>query len=207
MKRFLIGFCLLLFLPFFLFAQKGSGLSTTAWTELVAVAPDVMVDIRYATTNNFMKQKVYDCGKCYLRPSVAKALSKVQAELKKKGLGLKVFDCYRPKGFQQRLWDIKPNASYVTPPWKGSQHSRGAAVDLTLVDAQGKELDMGTPYDSFEKKAHYDFTDLPREILDRRRLLRSVMTKYGFRGIRTEWWHFSYPGKYSLSDDRWECKR
>lgn len=207
MIRLLAGICPILLLPYFLFAQKGGGLSALAWTELVTVAPDILVDIRYATPNNFMKQKVYDCGKCYLRPSVAKSLAKVQTELKKKGLGLKVFDCYRPKGFQQRLWDIKPNASYVTPPWKGSQHSRGAAVDLTLVDAHGKELDMGTPYDSFEKKAHFDYTNLAKDVLERRRLLRTVMVKYGFRGIRTEWWHFSYPGKYSLSDDRWGCNR
>ncbi len=121
-------------------------------------------------------------------------------------MGLKMFDCYRPRPYQQRLWDKVPNPDYVTPPAKGSMHSRGAAVDLTIVDAQGKELDMGTPYDFFGKEAHYDYTQLPAAVLANRRLLRQTMEAVGFRGIRTEWWHFSYQGKnYELSDYVWPC--
>ena len=117
------------------------------FTEVVALDASIRLDIRYATTNNFTKAKIYDCPRCLLRPEAAEALVKAHKMLQKKGLGLKMFDCYRPRPYQQRLWDKVPNADYVTPPAKGSMHSRGAAVDLTIVDANGKELDMGTPYD------------------------------------------------------------
>jgi zinc D-Ala-D-Ala dipeptidase len=178
------------------------------FTRVKDLAPDVRLDIRYATTDNFTKAKIYDCPECLLRPAAAKALVKVHEALKKEGYGgLKMFDCYRPRPYQQRLWDKVPNPDYVTPPAKGSMHSRGAAVDLTIVDQNGKELDMGTPYDFFGKEAHYDYTKLPQKVLDNRRLLRKVMEAQGFEGIRTEWWHFSYrSGKYELSDYLWPCK-
>lgn len=117
-----------------------------------------------------------------------------------------MFDCYRPRPYQQRLWDKKSDPNYVTPPAQGSMHSRGAAVDLTLVDAKGVELDMGTPYDFFGEKAHTDYTKLPAKVLENRRLLREAMEAAGFKGIRTEWWHFSYRLKqYPLSDYVWPC--
>ncbi len=178
------------------------------FTRVKDLASDIRLDIRYATTDNFTKAKIYDCPECLLRPAAAKALIKVHEALKKEGYGgLKMFDCYRPRPYQQRLWDKVPNPDYVTPPAKGSMHSRGAAVDLTIVDKNGKELDMGTPYDFFGKEAHYDYTKLPQKVLDNRRLLRKVMEAAGFAGIRTEWWHFSYrSGKYELSDYLWPCK-
>ncbi len=178
------------------------------FTELTTLDNTIKIDLRYATTNNFMKAKIYDCGRCYLRPEAAKAIAKAHKLLKDKGYGgLKIFDAYRPKPYQQRLWDKMPNASYVTPPWKGSQHSRGLAVDLTVIDKNGKELEMGTPYDTFSPKAHSDCTDLPKNVLENRKLLRGVMAQVGFKGIRTEWWHFAYQNKkYDLSDWVWQCK-
>lgn len=176
------------------------------FSDVAALNPGIRLDIRYATTNNFTRAKIYDCPRCLLRPEAAEALVKAHQALQKKNMGLKMFDCYRPRPYQQRLWDKVPNPDYVTPPAKGSMHSRGAAVDLTIVDAQGKELDMGTPYDFFGKEAHYDYTQLPAAVLANRRLLRQTMEAVGFRGIRTEWWHFSYQGKnYELSDYVWPC--
>ncbi len=176
------------------------------FSDVAALNPGIRLDIRYATTNNFTKAKIYDCPRCLLRPEAAEALVKAHQALQKKNMGLKMFDCYRPRPYQQRLWDKVPNPDYVTPPAKGSMHSRGAAVDLTIVDAQGKELDMGTPYDFFGKEAHYDYTQLPAAVLANRRLLRQTMEAVGYKGIRTEWWHFSYQGKnYELSDYVWPC--
>lgn len=175
--------------------------------DVVALEPGILLDIRYATANNFTKSKIYDCPLCLLRPEVAEAVVKAHRNLKKKGLGLKMFDCYRPRPYQQRLWDKVPNPNYVTPPAKGSMHSRGAAVDLTLVDSKGNELDMGTPYDFFGPEAHTDNQKLPKKVLDNRKILRDALAEVGFKGIRTEWWHFSYQGKtWPLSDYVWPCQ-
>lgn len=177
------------------------------FTDVATLKAGIVFDIRYATKNNFTKSKIYDCPACLLRPEVAEALVKVQKKLQAKGLGLIMYDCYRPKPYQQRLWDKKPDPNYVTPPSKGSMHSRGAAVDLSIVDKNGKLLDMGTEYDYFGPEAHYDYTKLPEQVLKNRKLLRETMVAAGFQGIRTEWWHFSYKGRsYALSDYVWKCK-
>ena len=180
---------------------------TSQWTELIQKDPSIIIDIRYATTNNFVKEKLYDCPRCFLKPAVAAAVLQAQQLLKEGGLGLKMFDCYRPRPIQQKLWDKIPNASYVTPPWKGSMHNRGAAVDLTIVDADGKELNMGTGYDFFGRAAHQDNYDLPKEVLANRKLLKTTMAKVGLKHIRTEWWHYSfYDKEYELSDWLWNCE-
>ncbi len=176
------------------------------FVDVAALDPTIRLDIRYATTNNFTKAQIYDCPRCLLRPEAAASVVKVHKILQKQGLGLKMFDCYRPRPYQQRLWDKVPNPDYVTPPAKGSMHSRGAATDLTIVDKNGKELDMGTEFDFFGPKAHFDHTDLPKKVLKNRRLLRKVMEEAGFKGIRTEWWHFSFQNRdYALSDYVWPC--
>jgi D-alanyl-D-alanine dipeptidase len=176
------------------------------FSDIAQLEPGIRLDIRYATTDNFTQSKIYDCPRCLLRPEAAEAVVKAHKILKKKGLGLKMFDCYRPRPYQQRLWDKVPNPDYVTPPAKGSMHSRGAAVDLTIVDQQGRELDMGTAYDFFGREAHTDNMNLPAKVLENRRLLRETMEAVGFKGIRTEWWHFSYQSKqWPLSDYVWPC--
>ena len=182
---------------------------TKQWTELTTLDNTIALDLRYATTDNFVKAKMYDCGRCFLRPEAAKAIAKAHKILKTKGLGgLKMFDCYRPRPYQLRLWNKMPNSNYVTPPWKGSQHTRGLAADLTIIDKEGKELDMGTPFDTFSEKAHSDSKDLPKQVLENRKILRGVLESVGFKGIRTEWWHFSYNIKgYELSDWVWKCKK
>lgn len=186
---------------------KESSIAKNGFSELTALDASIPLDIRYATANNFTKSKIYDCPRCLLRPEAAKALVLAQKALQKKDLSLKMFDCYRPGPYQQRLWDKVPNPDYVTPPSKGSMHSRGAAVDLTIVDKNGKELDMGTPYDFFGVEAHTDNMKLPARVLANRRLLAETLEAVGFKGIRTEWWHFSYQKKnYPLSEFVWPCE-
>ena len=177
------------------------------WTELTSLDNTIQLELRYATDNNFVKAKMYDCGRCFLRPEAARAVAKAHKILKDKGYGgLKMFDCYRPRPYQQRLWNKKPDSRYVTPPWKGSQHTRGLAVDLTVVDKNGNALDMGTPFDTFSEKAHTDCADLPKKVLENRKLFQEVMDQVGFNTIRTEWWHFAFRAKgYALSDWVWRC--
>lgn len=176
------------------------------FADIETIDPTIQLDIRYATVHNFTKAKIYDCPKCLLRPEAAEALKRAHKVLQNKGLRFKMFDCYRPGPYQQRLWDKVPNPDYVTPPAKGSMHSRGAAVDLTIVDAKGHELDMGTPYDFFGKEAHTDYTQLSATVQANRKLLRTTLEAVGFKGIRTEWWHFSYQTKdFPLSSYVWPC--
>jgi zinc D-Ala-D-Ala dipeptidase len=166
----------------------------------------IAIDIKYATSDNFTKKQIYPCGKCFLRPEATEKIVKAHKILKEKyGYGLKMFDCYRPLPAQQRLWDVVPNADYVTPPSKGSMHNKGLAVDLTIVDKDGKELNMGTPYDFFGKEAHTDNLSLPKQVLENRNILKSVMNEVGFNGIRTEWWHFSLNAGAELSSWEWKC--
>ena len=183
---------------------------TSLWTDIARLDERIQFDIRYATDNNFVDEQLYECPRCFLRPDAAAALLKVHDELIKAGYGLKLFDCYRPLTIQKRLWEKVPNASYVTPPKKGSMHNRGFAVDATLVDSLGVVLDMGTAFDFFGRKAHHDFYDLDKAILNRRKVLKEAMAKFGFKHIRTEWWHYSFKGPYTspfkLADFQWECE-
>lgn len=167
-----------------------------------------IVDIKYASEDNFTKKKIYDCGRCFLRESAADALIKINEALAKIGdYKIKLFDCYRPSPYQQRLWDVVPDPKYVMPPNKGSMHSRGLAVDLTLTDAKGDELDMGTPFDFFGPEAHTDRLFPDAQVQHHRNLLQSLMKNYGFEGIRTEWWHFSLREKNAeLAGWLWPCE-
>ena len=180
---------------------------TTRWIELDTARAGWAADIRYATTNNFMGLQVYPCGRCFLRPPVAAALERAALTLQAQGYGLLLYDCYRPRPAQQKLWDVTPNPRYVTPPARGSQHNRGTAVDLTLTDlASGDTLDMGTPYDFFGPEAAPAYAALPEAVLDRRRTLSAALLAAGFKAIRSEWWHFNYLGTGApLSDWEWPC--
>jgi zinc D-Ala-D-Ala dipeptidase len=164
-----------------------------SWARLVdirTVNRNIRLDIRYATTNNFLKRKLYPTAKCALRSSVAQKLSLVQTDLEKIGLGLKVYDCYRPFSVTKQMWEFLPDPNYVANPARGSRHNRGAAIDLTLVDRTGKELEMPTPYDDFTVKAHRNYRGGSAQSRKNRQLLEDAMKKQGFIGISTEWWHF-----------------
>ncbi|NJL74567.1 MAG: M15 family metallopeptidase [Saprospiraceae bacterium] len=185
---------------------KSIDYDTTQWLELMDLDGSIVLDLRYATEDNFVKTKMYDCPRCFLRPVAAKALVKAHQYLQTKGYGLKMFDCYRPRPIQWKLWEKVPDTRYVADPKKGSMHNRGAAVDLTIIDANGKELDMGTGFDFFGKEAYHEYTKLPTQVLQNRKLLKETMETFGFGAIRTEWWHYSYRAKsFELSDMLWKC--
>ena len=180
---------------------------TSQWTELTVLDSTILLDIRYATENNFVGQVLYGCARCFLRPAAAEAVLAAHQELKAEGLGLKMFDCYRPRDVQWRLWEIYPKPGYVADPRKGSIHNRGGAVDLTIVDSTGQELPMGTDFDFFGPRANHTFTDLPEEVLANRQKLKALMSKHGFSAIRSEWWHYNFRAQeYELADEEWNCK-
>lgn len=173
--------------------------------EIKKINPHIKIEVVYATKNNFTGQVIYTSSKCYLRKEVAQALSVVQKDLEKIGLGLKVWDGYRPMSAQQKLWESLakkyPNEVereyYVSNPKKGGRHTRGTAVDCTLIDLKtGKEVEMPTPFDHFGKEAWRDYNGrgLSAKAKKMREVLQSTMKKHGFEGIRTEWWHFDYKG-------------
>jgi len=170
--------------------------------DIRLVNDKIVRDMRYATENNFFQRKLYPAARCVLRGAAVKALSQVQEDLVKQGLGLKVYDCYRPLSVQRLMWEVLPDSRYVANPAKGSRHNRGAAVDITLVDSNGKELEMPTEFDDFTERAYRDYTGASPEAKKNRQLLEDAMTKYGFIPLATEWWHFDAPGwdRFSLLD-------
>jgi D-alanyl-D-alanine dipeptidase len=164
---------------------------------------DIPRDVRYATTNNFMHATLYPVSKVSLRRPAAIALHEVERELARDGLGLKIFDGYRPYRVTVRMWKRIHNPDFVADPAKGSRHNRGAAVDLTLIDlCTGRELPMPTGYDDFTPRARQDFNDLPAEAIANRAKLREAMTRHGFDPLPSEWWHFDFRGweKFELLD-------
>lgn len=163
--------------------------------NIKTVIPDIILDVRYATENNFAKQKIYSSASCYLLEHVAYALRQVQDELKSKGYCLKIFDAYRPMSAQRLMWTVFPDPRYVSDPAiEYGRHTRGTSVDVTICTIDGKEVKMPTDFDEFSEKAHSDYQCLPKEIIANRALLCSVMKKHGFNGIKCEWWHFDYDG-------------
>lgn len=164
--------------------------------------PSLVLDLQYADTVNFTRQKLYSSGdRTFLRAPAAEALKRVQEELEESGFGLKVWDAYRPYSVTRKMWDLIQDERYVANPAKGSNHNRGLAVDLTLLE-NGIEVDMGTGFDNFSDTAHHDFRQLPEQVLEHRKLLKVTMEKYGFKSLDTEWWHYSYthPARFDVLD-------
>lgn len=179
---------------------------TSIWTELT-LSDSIVLDLRYATLNNFTETVIYPCARCFLRRPIAKKLVQINQQLLlSKGLRIKLFDCYRPLQAQQKLWDIVPDETYVANPTKGSMHNRGAAVDLTLVGPDGNELNMGSDFDEFGSSSRHDNYKHPKQVLDNRAFLKSTMEVAGFKSIKSEWWHYSLSGTGSpITDWQWEC--
>ena len=175
-----------------------------AMVDLKKTIPGLQFDLRYAGINNFMHQKLYlPIKTTYLRKAAADSLSTVQKELNEKGLGLKIFDAYRPYSVTEKLWEPVKDDRYAADPKKGSGHNRGIAVDLTIIRLSNREeLDMGTGFDNFSDTAHHTFINLPSAVLQNRLTLKSVMEKYGFKALETEWWHYYLPNTaaYELLD-------
>lgn len=159
-----------------------------------AVCPRIRVELRYATPRNGVGRAVYPRGsRCLLRRSVAERLCRVQHRLEAQGLGLKVWDAYRPLSAQQALWEICPDPRFVAPPRRGSMHNRGAAVDVTVVDAIGRELSMPCDFDTFTIRAKTTYAGGTAEQRRHRTLLHAAMTAEGFLPDTNEWWHFHDP--------------
>lgn len=167
--------------------------------DLEQYIPGIVLDIRYATTNNFTGERIYDRAKAFARKPVAGALIKVQEELKKQGLGIKIFDAYRPYQATVRFYEVYKDTTYVASPYRGSRHNRGCALDLTLIDLKsGQELKMPTGYDSFSRLA-WPSTQVSDPLIRRnRRLLISTMEKHGFKVSTSEWWHFDFVGWHNF---------
>jgi len=178
-------------------AKAAEGLSGKVddLVDIKEINPRIIVDIKYATEDNFTKKKLYESNKCFLRRSTAFKLDTVQRKLEGMNLGLKVWDCYRPFAVQQILWSILPDERYVANPQKGSRHNRASAVDVTLVDLRGNELQMPTGFDDFSSRAHRHYEDIPEGVIRNRTLLEGVMKRAGFIPLPEEWWHYD--------DEKW----
>lgn len=160
--------------------------------DISEIDKNIVIDLKYATNDNLTHQVLYNFKKCYLRIEIAKLLSKVQKDLEVIGLGLKIWDGFRPIEVQQKLWDLIQDEQYVCPPSKGGTHSRGVSVDLTLVDKNKNELNMPTNFDEFSKRAASDYMDLDQEQISNRSILISAMQAHDFLFDKSEWWHFTH---------------
>jgi D-alanyl-D-alanine dipeptidase len=171
--------------------------------DLEKAVPGLVLDIRYATTNNFTGEQIYTLAKAYARKPVAQSLKKIQADLKLQGLGIKIFDAYRPYKATVKFYEVYRDTTYVASPYRGSRHNRGCALDLTLIDLKtGEELKMPTGYDSFTKAA-WPSTPVSDPVARKnRQLLIDAMERHGFRVNSSEWWHFDFRGwsKYGVLD-------
>lgn len=179
----------------------------TTFVNLNNYSSEFVFDMKYATEDNFLKAKVYQCAECYLRLKTVKALIIANEKFIKKGYKIKLFDCYRPLDIQKKMWQIVSNPNYVADPKKGSIHNRGGAVDISLIDLNGKELDMGTPFDFFGIEASHNFENLSMNVKNNRKLLKKIMIKSGFKFFESEWWHYNLnnASKDNLSNFKWKC--
>lgn len=178
------------FLCAFLLLTSAAFAEENPLVDLQSFIPGIRVEIKYATTDNFVGEVLYPEARCLLRRETAQKLKRVQEALMKDGFGLKVFDAYRPHSVQKKLWEKMPVEGYVANPAKGSNHNRAVAVDLTLVDRNGEEIPMPSAYDEFSERAHRDFAGGTEEERANRKRLEEAMQKEGFRGLSSEWWHF-----------------
>jgi D-alanyl-D-alanine dipeptidase len=171
--------------------------------DMSEIIPGLKTDIKYATSNNFVKQKLYTVGKAFGSLAMTQSLKAVSDSLSKIGIGIKIFDAYRPRIIQWLLWEIVPNPTFVADPKSGSRHNRGSAVDLTLYNlTTGKELAMPSPFDEFSERASHNFQNLPDSVKANRKLLKDIMINFGFDMYDAEWWHYNHTisKNYKLKD-------
>jgi D-alanyl-D-alanine dipeptidase len=171
--------------------------------DVGASDPELLLDIRYATDDNFLGRAVYDAARCLLVPDAAERLREAERRLRAEGYGLVVWDCYRPRSVQYAMWEILPDPDYVADPDRGSRHNRGAAVDVGLRAIDGRKIVLPTAHDDFTPRAHRDATDLPPEAIASRERLERAMTAAGWIPLPTEWWHYDAPGweRHPLRDE------
>jgi D-alanyl-D-alanine dipeptidase len=187
-------------------AEYKASLSSHPEKELVDLSrfiPGIVLDIRYATTNNFTKERIYNLAKAYSRRSVAEALKKAQADFNAQGYGIKIYDAYRPYSATVKFYELYHDTTYVASPYRGSRHNRGCALDMTIIYLKtGKEVPMPTEFDSFKKEAWPTTLVSDPAIRKNRDLLIRVMERNGFKVNASEWWHFDFVGyqKYEVMD-------
>ncbi|MFZ5516417.1 MAG: M15 family metallopeptidase [Candidatus Zhuqueibacterota bacterium] len=197
MRRVWLGMSILLMLTGMLFSQDTADL-----VNLAAMDSTIIIDLKYATADNFFGDTLYSANICLLRRAVAERLIEVQRDLREQGYGLKVWDGYRPLSVQKKMWEKVPNDNYVADPKTGSNHNRAAAVDVTIVDLEGNELEMPTRFDDFSEKAGSAYPIVSEQALKHRTILQEAMCRHGFETITSEWWHFNDKDRrlYSVLD-------
>ena len=152
--------------------------------------PGLVLEIRYATEQNITGKKIYTDKRAWLREETIRKLAQVARELEEKGYRLVLWDGWRPASAQKALWAAKPDGRFLTPPNRISRHTRGTSVDVSLADRNGKIVEMPSDHDEFTDRADEDFSDVPKEVAQRARLLRKAMFRAGFSGVPDEWWHY-----------------
>jgi D-alanyl-D-alanine dipeptidase len=163
--------------------------------EISKVIPGVRLDIRYATTHNFMHRQMYTQARAFARVPVVLALKNVQADLARRGLGLKIYDAYRPYTVTLNFYKQAIDRRFVANPKRGSKHNRGCAVDVGLINLKTNvEMPMPTNFDEFSASAAANYIHLPKNVLNNRDVLIATMQKHGFSVLKNEWWHFDYRG-------------
>lgn len=200
MKKLIVSSLLaLIFAVSFLFAQNAppqeQNKREADLVELIKLDKTIKLDIRYARSDNFVGRPVYTEARAFLQRPAAKALLKVHKKLKKQGLGLAIFDGYRPWSVTKLFWEVTPEdkRKFVANPKNGSRHNRGCAVDLSIYDLKtGKLLPMPSDFDDFSDKAHPEYSGGTAEETRNRNLLRKLMESAGFTVNENEWWHFDY---------------
>lgn len=161
--------------------------------------PGIFVELKYATADNFTGQVIYDFTQAQLRYGTVKKLAAAQEFFESQGLSLKIWDAYRPVAAQWKLWDVYPDSNFVANPNRThSSHSRGNTIDVTLVDKNGRELEMPTGFDDFSALADRDYSDCSLITAENARLLESILQQYGFQGYQKEWWHFTDTDSYEV---------
>jgi D-alanyl-D-alanine dipeptidase len=182
--------------------------NSNAFVNLKNYSNDFVYDLKYATDDNFLKEKVYPCAECFLRVKTVKSLLEANKMFLAKGYKIKLYDCYRPKAIQKKMFQLVPDANYVANPKKGSIHNRGGAVDISLVDFNGIELDMGTKFDFFGKEASHNYLSLSDTVLANRKILKEIMLQNNFKSFDSEWWHYYLNGSNTdkVENLKWNCE-
>lgn len=178
---------------------EGPEPADTDIVKILDYIPDAVIDLRYATANNFTGVIIYEDDAAFLRYGTVKKLAAVQEKLNEKGLRILIWDAYRPKEAQFRLWEVCPDPAFVANPNKGfSSHSRGNTVDISVVDEKGNPLEMPSEFDEFNKKADRNYNDVSDIAAENSLMLETIMTECGFVGYSGEWWHYTDTQDYPV---------
>lgn len=172
------------------------------YVRVLDYIPDIEVELKYATDDNFTEQVIYDFDDAYLRYGTVLKLKDAQEQLKALGYRIKIWDAYRPFYAQEKMWEIYPNATYVANPAKGmSGHNLGNTMDITLVTLDGSEVTMPTEFDSFSKRADRNYSEIEEPAASNALLLQNIMYQNDFKGYYGEWWDFTDQTTYTEIND------